>query len=59
MSNSRKFRRQLEKSEYVQTTIRNNVRQKLQSESRMRILFGERKISKLLIQYEKERNTQS
>lgn len=52
MSNSRKFRRQLEKSSYVQEQIRDQYRQMIKNEARERILFGEEKIFMIFQAYQ-------
>lgn len=51
MSNSRKFRRQLQKSPYVQNKIRANLRADLEIEARNRIIFGEENLISLLELY--------
>lgn len=51
MSNSRKFRRQLQKSPYVQEKIRDRYREMFQQEAKERILFGEEKITMILQAY--------
>ena len=48
MSNSRKLRRRLHKSPFVQKTIQNNIKEALASESKSRILFGEEYILNIL-----------
>lgn len=52
MSNSRKFRRQLEKSPYVQEQIRDQYRQMIREEARERVLFGEEKILMIFKAYQ-------